>query len=81
MEIEWCSLHEITTSRTLITPNTPNSQLFLEHDHYYEHGVLEVNAQDQAPLPGVIPPPLRPDYYQDLDQVTNIENTQYQHGV
>lgn len=46
---------------------TPSAQLYLEPDPYYELGVIETRAHDQAPQPGVIPPTPRPDYYQNLD--------------
>ena len=63
--------------RTLITPETPNSKLYLEPDEIYRMGVQDVQAQEQAHLPGVPPPPPRHDYYVDLERrVTNIEHNQ-----
>ena len=61
--------------RTLITPQTPNSELYLEPDEIYRTGVQDV----QAHLSGVPPPPPRPNYYVDLERrVTNIEHNQYE---
>ena len=58
---------------TLITLKTPNSELYLEADKIYRMGIQDVQAQEQAHLPGVRPPPPRPDYYVDLERrVTNI---------
>ena len=42
-------------------------------------GVQDVQTQEQAHLPGVLPPPLRPNYYVDLERrVINIEHNQYE---